>query len=215
MAAGTKWLQVAAKAASGCNWLLGPSGCNWLLGPSGCKWLQLAAIGCWDQVAAIGCNWLLGPSGCKWLQVAAIGCWDQVAASGCKCRKHGRISNILRWKAPENFEHSPVDGTGEFSTFSGGSKWLQVAAGSKWLQAAASGCKRLSDRSRILQSSGMLPCKILSLTCKSLLLRSWILSLNLQTCRMLRITRTRTKTRTREIIASSWKAWMLPKKILS
>ena len=32
---------------------------------------------------------------------------------------------------------------------------------------------------------------------------------------MLRITRTRTKTRTREIIASSWKAWMLPKRILS
>ena len=189
----SKWLQVAA---SGCNWLLGPSGCKWLLGPSGCKWLQLAA-------------------GTKWLQVAASGCWDQVAASGCKCRKHWRIFNILRWKAPENFEHSPVDGTGEFSTFSGGSKWLQVAAGSKWLQAAASGCKRLSDRSRILQSSGMLPCKILSLTCKSLLLRSRILSLNLQTCRMLRITRTRTKTRTREIIASSWKAWMLPKKILS
>ena len=29
------------------------------------------------------------------------------------------------------------------------------------------------------------------------------------------MTRTRTKTRTREIIASSWKIWMLPKKILS
>ena len=34
----------------------------------------------------------------------------------------------------------------------------------------------LSDYSLILQSSGMLPCKILSLTCKSLLLQSKILS---------------------------------------
>ena len=59
--------------------------------------------------------------------------------------------------SPENLQHSPAEKTGEFSTFSGGSKWLQVAAESQWLQAAASGCKWLSDRSRILQSSGMLP----------------------------------------------------------
>ena len=42
--------------------------------------------------------------------------------------------------SPENLQHSPAEKTGEFSTFSGGSKWLQVAAGSKWLQVAAIGC---------------------------------------------------------------------------
>ena len=30
------------------------SGCKWLL-----KWLQVAASGCWGQVAASGCKWLL------------------------------------------------------------------------------------------------------------------------------------------------------------
>ena len=90
----SKWLQVAA------------SGCKWLLGPSGCKWLQVAASGCWDQVAASGCKWLQLAAGTKWLQVAAIGCWDQVAASGCKWLQ---VQETL-----ENFQHSPVEGTGEF-----------------------------------------------------------------------------------------------------
>ena len=47
--------------------------------------------------------------------------------------------------SPENLQHSPVDGTGEFSTFSGGSKWLQVAASVCWEQVAASGCKWLLE----------------------------------------------------------------------
>ena len=123
-----KWLQLAAVAASGCS-----SGCKWLL-----KWLQVAASGkgaFWKQISAIlrplgqllnfssgiigkrpflakswpgafwkqisAIWWLLGASGCKWLQVAAGSKWLQVGASGCR-------------KTPENFQHSPVEGTGEF-----------------------------------------------------------------------------------------------------
>ena len=42
--------------------------------------------------------------------------------------------------SPENLQNSPAENTGEFSTFSGGSKWLQVAASVCWEQVAASGC---------------------------------------------------------------------------
>ena len=159
-ASGCKWLQVAAQvAASGCKWLQ--------VAASGCKWLQgslLEANFChfaaprpaieflfWDhwETAVLGqilAGSLLEANFChlvaarsKWLQVAASGCkWLQVAAG-----KHRKKFNILRWKAPENFEHSPVDGTGEFSTFSGGSKWLQVAA---------SGCR---EQVAIIQGQGL------------------------------------------------------------
>ena len=92
------------------------SGCKWLLGASGCKWLQVAASGCWGQVAASGCKWLqVAASGCKWLQVAARslrwkGTGEFATFSG---GRHRRIVNILRWKAPENSQHSPVENTGE------------------------------------------------------------------------------------------------------
>ena len=125
-----KWLQVAA---SGCSWL------QWLQVAAGSKRLQVAASGCkgafWEQISAIlrplgqllnfssgiigkrpflakswpgafwkqisAIWWLLGASGCKWL-LGANGCkWLQVGASGCR-------------KTPENFQHSPVEGTGEF-----------------------------------------------------------------------------------------------------
>ena len=131
---GCKWLQLAAVAASGCWEQAAASGSKWLL-----KWLQVAASGCkgafWKQISAIlrplgqllnfssgiigkrpflakswpgafwkqisAIWWLLGASGCKWLQVAAGSKWLQVGASGCR-------------KTPENFQHSPVEGTGEF-----------------------------------------------------------------------------------------------------
>ena len=97
-------LALEQMAASGCKWLLGASGCKWLLGASGCKRLQVAA------------------SGCKWLQVAARslrwkGTGEFATFSG---GRHRRIVNILRWKAPENSQHSPVENTGELWTFSGG-----------------------------------------------------------------------------------------------
>jgi len=58
-----------------------------------CSHLQPLAL---EQMAASGCKWLLGPSGCKWLQLAAGTKWLQVQ------------------ETLENFQHSPVEGTGEF-----------------------------------------------------------------------------------------------------
>ena len=58
---------------------------------------------------------------------------------------HGGIINILPWKAPGNSQHSPAEGTGELSTFSGGRhQWsftiFQVAASSS-SSGCSSGCK--------------------------------------------------------------------------
>ena len=198
VAAGSKWLQVAASAcweqvaASACWEQVAASGCKWL--QSGCKWLQVAASGCkWLQVqetlensqhspvGASGCKWLPGASGCKWLRVAASGCWDQVAASGCNWLLGPSGCKWLQVQETlENFQLSPVEGTGEFWTFSGGRhrrilnilRWEQVAAsgcreqvaasGCKWLRVAASGCKWLQVAVVLnLQSSWMQACKIL------------------------------------------------------
>ena len=154
VAAGSKRLQVAASGcSSGCKWLQGSlleaNFCHFAAPRPAIEFLfwdhwETAVLGqilAGSLLEANFCHLVAARS--KWLQVAASGCWEQIAASGCKWEqvaagKHRRIFNILRWKAPENFEHSPVDGAGEFSTFSGGSKWLQVAAsGCKWLPGAS------------------------------------------------------------------------------
>ena len=58
--------------------------------------------------------------------------------------KHRRIVNILRWKTPKNFQHSPVGASGCWGQVAAsGCKWLLWASGCKWLQVAASGCKWL------------------------------------------------------------------------
>ena len=55
--------------------------------------------------------------------------------------KHRRIVNILRWKTPKNFQHSPVGASGCWGQVAAsGCKWLLWASGCKWLQVAASGC---------------------------------------------------------------------------
>ena len=158
-ASGSKWLLKWLKvAASGCKWLQGSlleaNFCHFAAPRPAIEFLfwdhwETAVLGqilAGSLLEANFCHLVAARS--KWLQVAASGCWEQIAASGCKWEqvaagKHRRIFNILRWKAPENFEHSPVDGAGEFSTFSGGSKWLQVAA---------SGCR---EQVAIIQGQGL------------------------------------------------------------
>ena len=97
------------------------------------------------------CSHLLPAATCSHLQPLAASCshLQPLAATCSHLQPLGPIPTSSF--SPENLQHSPAENTGEFSTFSGGSKWLQVSAGSKWLrvaaqvaaQVAASGCKWL------------------------------------------------------------------------
>ena len=125
-----------------------------------CRHLQPHATTCSLQPLAATCSQMQPLAACSHLQPL-----EQLLAATRpgvnshfqpKHIFHRRILNSLRRKTPENYQHSPVEGAGEFLTFSSGRhrctltifpasgcKWMQTAASGGWEQVAATGCKWL------------------------------------------------------------------------